>query len=158
MTWFGPVYRSSSTFSQGTRVTERRVRRTRASDSIANVASVPIASRITTITTTASTSTASSAAGPPRVHDDRRSRAELAGAGFTDVELHELAFDERFEDFEALWGDATRTFPPIVLLRHELGPEAWPKVHDGVRAQLIAALGDGPYVQPMIANLGVARR
>jgi SAM-dependent methyltransferase len=96
--------------------------------------------------------------GKAPLGDPEQMRAELEGAGFADVEIQEVAFDERFDDFEALWGDATRTFPPMVLLRHKLGPEAWPRVHDGVRAQLVAALGDGPYVQPMIANLGVARR
>jgi SAM-dependent methyltransferase len=83
-------------------------------------------------------------------------RAEMSAAGFTAIEVHDAAHEERMASLEELWSNMQRTFPPLALLRHKLA-DGWPKIGAAVRERLSSTLGEGPVSIVMRANLAVAR-
>jgi hypothetical protein len=82
-------------------------------------------------------------------------RAEMSGAGFRDIEVHEVGYDLETASVDELWAHATRTMAPLVLLRKKLGDEAWSTMSRGTLARLRARAQPGPQRATMLANLGV---
>lgn len=85
-------------------------------------------------------------------------RAEMAEAGFHEVEMHEVTHTREVASIDEFWDMLARSTPPMHAAREALGQEEWP----GVVRQLLDALhekwGRGPQRVPLIANLAVGRR
>jgi SAM-dependent methyltransferase len=90
---------------------------------------------------------------PPLVTADD-CRAEMQQA-FGDVEVHPVSTRVSFPSAEALWGSMERSMPPLVLLRHRLGEQAWAPISGRMRDTLPGSLGRGPVSLDLHAWLSV---
>lgn len=82
-------------------------------------------------------------------------RAEMTAAGFSNVEVHEVAHDLEAPSIDEYWAVTARTTAPLVMLKSKLGDEAWTKVANGILERLRAKVPDGPQRATLVANLGV---
>lgn len=82
-------------------------------------------------------------------------REEMTAAGFSNVEVHEIAYDLEAPSLAEYWAMTVRTMAPLAMLRKKLGEQAWSKVEQGTFARIRQKLGDGPQRASMAANLGV---
>lgn len=83
-------------------------------------------------------------------------RAELAAAGFVDIEVHEITHAMRYDSAAAAWHMMERGSAPVVLLADQLGDE-WPRRSRAAIDYLAGAL-DFPCGLEQTAFIGVARR
>jgi len=83
--------------------------------------------------------------------------AEMSTAGFRDVEVHEVVYEQTVASTTEFWAMLQRTNAPIVLRKESLGVE-WPKIAKGIHERLLAKFGDGPQQIAMPAHLAVGRR
>lgn len=81
-------------------------------------------------------------------------RAEM-GSVFTGIEIHRVTGKQTAPSVDALWDSITRTFAPLVLLRHKSG-ERWPHIATACRSAIERVAGDGPVelVMPALVAVG----
>ncbi|MGP8227140.1 MAG: class I SAM-dependent methyltransferase [Terracidiphilus sp.] len=82
-------------------------------------------------------------------------RAEMAAAGFRDVEVHEVTYEFESPSIEDYWNAMERGTAPFRALREWVGAERWTEVRQKLIEVLQAKWGTGPQRIPMIANLGI---
>jgi SAM-dependent methyltransferase len=82
-------------------------------------------------------------------------RDEFGAAGFRDVEVRVVAYDNQYASTAELWASMQRTLAPLVLMRERMGA-AWPAAAEKIYASVEAALGTGHQVVVMPALLTVA--
>ncbi|HUM11844.1 MAG TPA: class I SAM-dependent methyltransferase [Myxococcaceae bacterium] len=85
-------------------------------------------------------------------------RAEM-GPAFADVEVHPVSTSVEFPSVDALWESMQRTLVPVVLMRRELGAQAWRPLAEKVCVLAARALGAGPVSLDLNAwlTVGTAR-
>jgi ubiquinone/menaquinone biosynthesis C-methylase UbiE len=89
--------------------------------------------------------------------DAEEFRAEMADAGFREVEVHEVTHMIETPSIEEFWLTRERSAPPIQAVREAVGPERWAEVRQNLLNSLLAKWGTEPLRVAMIANLGVGR-
>ncbi len=94
----------------------------------------------------------------PPLGDAAELRAEMAEAGFRDVEVREVTHTFEASSVDEFWTAFERSTPPICAVREKLGPGRWPEVVRRLLDDLHAKWGSGPQGVPMIANLAIGRR
>lgn len=90
--------------------------------------------------------------------DAREFEAEMAGAGFQEVQVEEVSHAMEAPSLEELWASMRRSNVALVLLREKLGEEAWGAMDRAVLERLRGRFGSGPQRVEMIANLGLGIR
>lgn len=90
--------------------------------------------------------------------DPAELRAEMAAAGFRDVDVQEAARAFEVSSAEEFWREIKRGTPPIRFARESLGAERWPEVDGRIDNLLRARWGTGPQRVVMTANLALGRR
>jgi ubiquinone/menaquinone biosynthesis C-methylase UbiE len=85
-------------------------------------------------------------------------QAEMAAAGFRDVDVREVTHAFEVPSVDELWRALARSTPPIHVARERLGDEQWAEVHRQITDLVRAKWGTGPQRVPMTANLAVGRR
>jgi SAM-dependent methyltransferase len=94
---------------------------------------------------------------PPLAAEDQ-CKKEMTEAGFRDVEVHEVTFEETAPSTSAFWAMLERSSAPFALRKQKLGDEKWNEVSKGVLERLLAKFGDGPQTIRMPAYVTVGRR
>jgi hypothetical protein len=84
-------------------------------------------------------------------------RMEMAAAGFSEVEAHEVTHELETPSIEDFLQTMERSAPPFHMVREKIGPEQWIEVRRALVDSLRAKWGSGPQHVPMIAVLGVGR-
>lgn len=80
--------------------------------------------------------------------------AELAEAGFAQVETYQVTHAIETPNADAFWQSMQKSLAPLVLLQHKLG-EAFKPIGEKMYAHFKATHGDGPMRAEMTANFGV---
>jgi hypothetical protein len=83
---------------------------------------------------------------------------EMRGAGFEAIEVQAVSASVDMPTLDETWSFMSRGSPPLALLRHNIGEEAWLKVEQGIVATLRRKHGQGPQKLTMNANLGIGRK
>ncbi|HEY8087478.1 MAG TPA: methyltransferase domain-containing protein [Polyangiaceae bacterium] len=85
-------------------------------------------------------------------------KAEVAGAGFTDVEVHEVSRPFEATSVADFFVQFRRGAPQLALLEQKLGKEASVVVEEAVLRRLRARFGEGAFRAEMIALMTVGTR
>ena len=85
-------------------------------------------------------------------------RGEMASAGFREVVVHRVAHTEPPATIDGVWERLGRSMAPLVLLRKNLGEEAWTRLGVSVRERLVECFGMNSEPITLIANVGVGVR
>jgi SAM-dependent methyltransferase len=82
-------------------------------------------------------------------------RAELEAAGFREVTAHNVAHAVEHSDVAAFAASLRRTLAPLVLMRTQVGEEAFRPIEEAIDARLTGIAGAGPVRVTMPAWIGV---
>lgn len=96
--------------------------------------------------------------GRPPLGDPDEIRSELTAAGFSDVQVEELAVEHEFPSMADAWRSIARSTAPLALLRRTLGPDAARGLEEGLLRDLVDHFGPGPVRLDAIGYLGSGRR
>ncbi len=96
--------------------------------------------------------------GPAPLADPQEMAAEMLGAGFQTVDVHEITHASEAPSLAAWWESMQRSMAPLVLLQHRMGPSAFAPVARTIYDRLAARFGNEPQIMHMVANFGVAVR
>ena len=82
-------------------------------------------------------------------------RAELEAAGFRQVAAHYITHAVEHPDVTAFSASIRRTLAPLVLLKKQVGEEAFRSIEEAIDARLAAIAGPGSVRVTMPAWIGV---
>jgi ubiquinone/menaquinone biosynthesis C-methylase UbiE len=85
-------------------------------------------------------------------------QGEMASAGFREVVVHRVVHAEPPATVDDAWERVGRSMAPLVLLRKNLGEEAWTRLGLAVRERLVACFGVKLGPVTLVANVGVGVR
>jgi len=94
----------------------------------------------------------------PPLGDPAEFRAELEGAGFQEVEIHEVRHDLEVPSVVEYWRALERSTPPLLAAREAVEPARWAELSTRIASALVARFGGGPQRVPLLAFLGVGTR
>lgn len=83
--------------------------------------------------------------------------AEMTAAGFRDVTVHDVAFEQTIPSVTEFWDMMVRTSAPIAFRKSQMGA-GFNDLSQGVVERLRAKFGDGPQHARMPAHLTLGRR
>ncbi len=85
-------------------------------------------------------------------------RAELAEAGFGEVEVREVEHALEVPSVVEYWHTLERSTPPLIATRRAVAPERWDAMSARIAQELETRYGTGPQRVPLQALLGVGAR
>jgi SAM-dependent methyltransferase len=85
-------------------------------------------------------------------------RAELSGAGFGGIEVHELRHDLAMPSAAEYWRSLERSTPPMLAARATVSPARWAGLSAEITALVDARHGTGPFRVELVALLGMGVR
>jgi SAM-dependent methyltransferase len=83
--------------------------------------------------------------------------AEMTAAGFRDVAVHDVAFEQTIASVTEFWEMMVRTSAPVAFRKARMGA-AFDDLSKGVVERMRARFGDGPQHARMPAHLTIGRR
>jgi ubiquinone/menaquinone biosynthesis C-methylase UbiE len=95
--------------------------------------------------------------GPAPLTSADEIRAEMAAAGFSDIDVIPTAHAIEVPDISTMWSGMRKTFAPIVLLEHKMGTEDFEPIARQIEAELVREF-KGPIRVEMPAWLGRGTR
>jgi len=78
-----------------------------------------------------------SQSGPAPLTSVEEIHAEMDAAGFSDIDITPTAHAIEVPDISTMWSGMRKTFAPIVLLEHTMGPEGFEPIAQQIEAKLV---------------------